>query len=59
MERGIGKIPEFQHCPVLVESFCRDCVEGSIGRSQMLSEYRKGDMEKNDRGPQSLEDHSA
>lgn len=44
--RGIGRISQFQHCPVLVGSFYGEWVEGGIGRSQILSEYRKRDRRK-------------
>lgn len=37
--------------PILMESICREWVERIIGRFLVLSEYKKMDRRKHDRGP--------
>lgn len=63
MEKRHQKDHKITALPILMESICREWVERIIGRSLVLSEYRKMDRKKhnkrpsknNDNGPQNLE----
>ena len=40
-KKSCERSQDYSKCPILVEFFCREWVEGGIGRSQVLSECRK------------------